>query len=122
MLKILNVICEVQRDFLAGESNYLNSLDQTTLADQTALSPATISRLISKKYISTPRGILPIQSLLSKECCKGFSVSQVKFIIQNIESYEKLSDNKISTLLNDLGIKISRRTVNKYKNQILQES
>lgn len=122
MLKILNVICEVQRDFLAGESDYLNSLDQTTLADQTALSPATISRLISKKYISTPRGILPIQSLLSKECCKGFSVSQVKFIIQNIESYEKLSDNKISTLLNDLGIKISRRTVNKYKNQILQES
>lgn len=120
MLKILNVICDVQKDYLSGKTEYLNTLDQTMIAELTALSPATVSRLISGKYISTPRGTMPVQSLLSKECCKGFSVSQVKFVIRSIEGYEKLSDNRISLLLHDLGIKISRRTVNKYKNQILQ--
>lgn len=120
MLKILNIICEVQRGYLTGEYEYLNALDQKMLAEMTGLSPATVSRLISHKYISTPQGILPIQSLLSKECCKGYSVSQVKFVIRNIESYEKLSDNKISIMMNELGIKISRRTVNKYKNQMLR--
>lgn len=122
MLKILNVICDVQKNYLCGKADYLNSLDQSGLAELTELSPATISRLISNKYISTPRGILPIQSLLSKECCKGYSVSQVKFIIRNINDYDTLSDNKISLLLNELGVKISRRTVNKYKNQMLQNS
>ena len=120
MLKILNVICDVQKDYLSGETDYLNALDQTMLAELTALSPATISRLLSDKYISTPRGILPFRGLLSKECCKGCSVSQVKFVIRNIEDFEKRSDNEISLLLRELGIKISRRTVNKYKNQILQ--
>lgn len=119
MLKILNVICDVQTDYLSGETDYLNTLDQTMLAELTALSPATISRLLSDKYISTPRGILPFRGLLSKECCKGHSVSQVKFVIRNIEDFEKRSDNEISLLLRELGIKISRRTVNKYKNQIL---
>ncbi|WP_052254852.1 hypothetical protein [Salinicoccus sp. YB14-2] len=120
MLKILNVICEVQRGYLTGEYDYLNSLDQTTLAELTKLSPATISRLISSKYISTPQGVLPMQSLLSKECYKGFSVSQVKFVIRSIDRYDTLSDNEISLILSELGIKISRRTVNKYKNQIAQ--
>src|SRR5699024_11807966 len=96
MIKILNVICEVQRGYLTGEYDYLNSLDQTTLAELTELSPATISRLISSKYISTPQGVLPMQSLLSKECYKGFSVSQVKFVIRRIDRYDTLSDNEIS--------------------------
>lgn len=122
MLKVLNIICEVQKDYLLGNSEYLNALDQTVLAEQSDLSAATISRLISNKYISTPRGILPIQSLLSKQCYKSYSVSQVKFIIRNVENYDKLSDNKISLLLNELGIKISRRTVNKYKRQIVGNS
>lgn len=122
MLKLLNVICDVQKDYLAGRKDYLKTLDQTMLAELTELSPATVSRLVSDKYISTPRGMLPIQSLLSKEFCKGYSVSQVKFVIRNITDYERLSDNKISLLLGELGIRISRRTVNKYKNQILQSS
>lgn len=121
LLKILNVICDIQKGYLTGGTDYLNPLDQSRLSGLTELSPATVSRLISNKYISTPRGILPIQSLLSKECCKGFSVSQVKYIIRNINDFDILSDNKISLLLNELDIKISRRTVNKYKHQILKK-
>ena len=122
MLKILNTICDVQREYLTGRCDYLKPLDQTMLADFTNLSPATVSRLVSGKYISTPRGILPIQTLLSRRCYKGYSVSHVKHIIRNIENHQKLPDNKISMMLNELGIKISRRTVNKYKNQILEEA
>ncbi|MCD2138201.1 hypothetical protein [Salinicoccus halitifaciens] len=122
MLKILNIICDVQKEYLIGRCDYLKPLDQTMLAESADLSPATVSRLVSGKYISTPRGLLPIQSLLSRRCYKGYSVSHVKHIIRNIENYQKLPDNKISMMLNELGIKISRRTVNKYKNQMLEEA
>ncbi len=122
LLKLLNAICDIQEEYLTGNTEYLRPLDQSMLAELTELSPATVSRLISNKYIATPRGILPIQSLLSKECCKGFSVSQVKYVIGNIDGYDTLSDNKISMMLNELGIKISRRTVNKYKNQMLKHN
>lgn len=122
MLKILNIICDVQKEYLSGRCDYLKPLDQTMLAESTNLSPATVSRLVSGKYISTPRGMLPIQTLLSRRCYKGYSVSHVKHIIRNIEDHQKLPDNKISMMLNELGIKLSRRTVNKYKNQMLEKA
>ena len=116
---ILVIISNVQNDYLMGNTSFLNTLDQNMLSDYTSLSPATISRLLHNKFISTPRGILPIKFLLSKKCYKNFSVSYVKYLIQNLADFENIPDNKISGILNGQGISISRRTVNKYKNQLL---
>lgn len=116
---ILTIIANVQNDYLTGNAAFLNTLDQNMLSDYTSLSPATISRLLHNKFISTPIGILPIKSLLSKKCYKNASVSYVMHLIQNLDDFENIPDNRISAMLNDQGISISRRTVNKYKNQLL---
>lgn len=119
LTQVISIIANVQYDYLIGRSDFLNALDQTDLVEQTKLSPATISRLLCNKYIATPRGIFSVKALLSKKSYKNLSVSYIKYVIQNIDGFETLSDNKISRCLAEMGIFISRRTVNKYKNQIL---
>lgn len=118
---ILTIIVNVQNDYLLGNTSFLNTLDQNMLSDYTSLSPATISRLLHNKFVATPRGIFPVKALLSKKCSKNASVSYVMHFIKNLAGFEKMSDNKISTILKEQGISISRRTVNKYKNQLLEQ-
>lgn len=95
LTQILSIILEVQYDFLVKDIDYLHALDQTYLAEKTGLSHATVSGIICGKYIYTPRGLLPIKSLLSKKCAKGRSVSYVKYLIKNISDFESISDNMI---------------------------
>ncbi|KKK35017.1 hypothetical protein WN59_05100 [Salinicoccus sediminis] len=119
---VLTIIANTQKSFLMGEADYLNPLDQNDLAKSTSLSPATISRLLANKFIATSKGTLPIKSLLSKKCCNGTSVSYAMHLIRNFSGFEKMSDSKISRKLGELGVNLSRRTVNKYKNEILSQN
>lgn len=121
MSSVLTIIVNKQREFLLGNSDFLKPLDQNDLAESTSLSPATISRLLANKFIATPQGVRPVKSLLSKECCHGTSVSHVMHLIRNFSGFEKMPDSKISRKLGELGVNLSRRTVNKYKNQILSQ-
>jgi RNA polymerase sigma-54 factor len=118
--QILSIIIDIQHDYLTQKVNYLNALDQSFLAEKTGLSHATISRLICNKYVHTPRGLMPLKSLLSKKCSKSWSVSYVKHLIESIDGFKTLSDRSISQKLSEHGVAISRRTVNKYKHQILE--
>ncbi|WP_411842821.1 hypothetical protein [Salinicoccus sp. HZC-1] len=119
---VLTIIVNKQRDFLLGTSGFLNPLNQNDLADATSLSPATISRLLSGKFVSTPKGTVPIKSLLSKECCNGASVSYAMHLIKSLSDFETMPDSKISKKLCEFGVTLSRRTVNKYKNEILNQN
>lgn len=119
---VLTIIVNKQKNFLLGNSDFLNPLDQNDLADATSLSPATISRLLSGKFVSTPKGTVPIKSLLSKECCNGASVSYAMHLIKSLSDFETMPDSKISKKLCEFGVTLSRRTVNKYKNEILSQN
>ncbi|AKG74948.1 hypothetical protein [Salinicoccus halodurans] len=119
---VLTIIVNKQRDFLLGTSEFLNPLDQNDLADATSLSPATISRLLAGKFVSSPKGTVPIKSLLSKKCCNGASVSYAMHLIKSLSDFETMPDSKISKKLCEFGVTLSRRTVNKYKNEILSQN
>src|SRR5699024_11120742 len=107
---VLTIIVNAQRGFLLGDTDFLNPLDQNDLANATSLSPATISRLLANKFIATPKGTLPVKSLLSKKCCNGASVSYAMHLIRNFSGFEKMPDSKISRKLGELGVNLSRRT------------
>ncbi|GAA3731241.1 RNA polymerase factor sigma-54 [Salinicoccus jeotgali] len=119
MHEVLSVIVFMQKEYLSGRSSYLETLDQTIISDNTSLSPATVSRLLVNKYISTPLGVMPLKALLSKEAVSGASRSKVINMIRQIEGFPGMPDARISKILEQRNIYISRRTVNKYKNEIL---
>lgn len=83
---------------------------------------ATISRVTKDKYYSYQGKTYPFHSLLSKGDKKGNSISTIhQTIVKMIDSEDKhkpISDDDISKRLKILGIHISRRTVQKYREQL----
>jgi len=121
--KVGTLICQKQSQFLLNDSIQLNPISNVELAKELRVSPSTISRILRSKYIQTPNGIILMKSLLSASVSKTKKVTplqlmeEIKEIILN--SPNKLSDQKITELLNRRGFGLARRTIAKYRAMLL---
>ena len=116
------LICKRQSDFLLNRSAELKPLSNLELARDLKLSPSTISRILRAKYIQTPKGAVAMRSLLANSVSKTRRVTPTQLMeeIQEIIAQEvvKLSDQKISDILNKRGFNLARRTITKYRKKI----
>ena len=116
------LICQKQADFLSEKSAELKPLSNLELAKELKISPSTVSRILRSKYIQTPKGALSMKSLLASSVSKTRNVTPMQLMeeIQKIINGEKkkLSDQKISDLLNKRGFNLARRTITKYRKKI----
>jgi len=116
------LICRIQADFLSDRSADLKPLSNIELAKKLKISPSTVSRILRSKYIQTPKGAVSMKSLLASSVSKTRKVTPIQLMeeIQNIVESEKkkLSDQKISDLLNKRGFNLARRTISKYRKKI----
>jgi len=116
------LICQKQADFLSEKSAELKPLSNIEIAKQLNISPSTVSRILRSKYIQTPKGSLSMKSLLASSVSKTRKVTPTQLMeeIQKIIDGErkKLSDQKISDLLNKRGFNLARRTITKYRKKI----
>ena len=122
-------IVSFQKDFfLKGEGN-LKVLTRKKVADQLGIHESTVSRMSAKKgskYFQTEWGLFPASYFFPSGVSSSNGVEKVSSVvikqkIQKIIDKNKdqiLSDSKLTELLNKSGIKISRRTVAKYRNQL----
>ena len=121
--KVGTLICQKQSKFLLNESIQLNSISNIELAKELLVSPSTISRILRSKYIQTPNGIVLMKSLLSASVSKTRKVTPMQLMekIKEIisDSSNKLSDQKITELLNRRGFSLARRTIAKYRAMLL---
>ena len=116
------LICRIQSDFLSDKSAELKPLTNVELAKELKISPSTVSRILRSKYIQTPKGAVSMKSLLASSVSKTRKVTPMQLMeeIQNIVEGEKkkLSDQKISDMLNQRGFNLARRTISKYRKKI----
>jgi len=116
------LICRIQADFLSDRCAELKPLSNVELAKELKISPSTVSRILRSKYIQTPKGAVSMKSLLASSVSKTRKVAPMQLMeeIQNIVEGEKkkLSDQKISDLLNKRGFNLARRTIAKYRKKI----
>jgi len=116
------LICRIQADFLSDRCAELKPLSNVELAKELKISPSTVSRILRSKYIQTPKGAVSMKSLLASSVSKTRKVTPMQLMeeIQNIVKGEKkkLSDQKISDLLNKRGFNLARRTIAKYRKKI----
>jgi len=93
------------------------------LADQLGLHESTISRVTTRKYMHTPRGIYEFKHFFSShvstdaggECSATAIRAMIKKLISDENPAKPLSDNKLTNLLKQRGINVARRTVAKYR-------
>lgn len=127
IFRVVTAIVEEQQDFFDRGPLYLKTMTLKDIADIIGVHESTVSRAVSGKYLQCIHGLFEVkyffQSGVSSEMGDGVSAETVKKIIKeqiDKENQKKpLSDQYLADLLNELGIKISRRTVAKYRDELL---
>jgi RNA polymerase sigma-54 factor len=117
--KVGEYICSKQIAFFEDNPLKINTLSNKEIADKIAVHPSTVSRILRNKYIDTPKGMMPLKSLLISSVSKtrDISATQLMKLIESIVSAEKKpkSDKKIAIELNKRGFGLARRTISKYR-------
>ena len=128
LLRIVREIVSVQRAFFDFGLEHLKPLKMQQVADRVRVHVSTVSRALSDKYVQTPRGIYPLKffftgGTVSSDGTMESTVSikqKVKDIVQREDKQHPLSDEEIARILKDeLGLDIARRTITKYRKQLL---
>ena len=126
MLKVMNFIVDRQREFFDKGIEYLKPLTLREVAEVINMHESTVSRVTNEKYVQTPRGVLPLKfffsSALSTASGEDASARSIRAKLQKMVAEEKpgdpLTDQQIVHLFQEQGIKIARRTVAKYRDQL----
>jgi RNA polymerase sigma-54 factor len=122
VLRVGEMICKRQIDFLGNNPLKVSPLTNKDISDELGVHPSTISRIIKSKYIDTPKGIIPLKSFLASSVSKTRMVTPLQLMdqIKKIIDEEKnpLSDQKIVQMLNLRGFGLARRTITKYRKQL----
>lgn len=124
--RVVECIIHRQRDFLDNGVEYLKPMMLKDVAEDIGMHLSTISRVVNRKYAHTPQGVIELRRFFSEGMMNedGENVStrilklQIKKLIEEEDSKKPLTDAKIVKLLSDDGVKLSRRTIAKYRDQM----
>lgn len=126
ILKVVEALVEYQKDFLDKGIKFLKPLKLKDIAKVTGLHESTVSRVTSNKYALCKYGVIELKSFFMKSL-PGYdgaevSITNVKDVIKDVIENEPddnpYSDQKIVEILLKKGIKIARRTVAKYRDEL----
>ena len=123
LLRVATAIVERQRAFLEYGEEAMKPLVLHDIAEALGMHESTISRVTTRKYMHTPRGIYELKYFFSSHVSTDFggacSSTAIRALIKKLIGAEKpqkpLSDSKIAALLAEQGIRVARRTVAKYR-------
>ncbi len=126
LYKVASCLVDLQRDYLDLGVKYLKPLNLKTVADIVGLHESTVSRATSNKYIQTPQGVLEMKYFFSSGLTNAggaaISAESIKKSVQEIvideDPSEPLNDQQIADIFARRGVKISRRTVAKYRDEL----
>lgn len=126
LMRVSTSIVELQQGFLEHGPVAMKPMVLSDIAAQLELHESTISRVTTNKYISTPRGIYELKYFFSShvstasggECSSTAVCAMLKEMIKAENPARPLSDSKLTSLLEEQGIQVARRTVAKYRESI----
>lgn len=123
----MEAIIKMQYDFFITEDETsLKPMILKDIAEKTGLDISTISRVSSSKYVQTNGGIYPLKFFFSEamqnEAGEDVSSRKIKAILKktvdNEDKQSPFSDEQLTSILNDKGYVIARRTISKYREQL----
>lgn len=123
LLKVMRCLIRQQAGFLEFGEQALRPLTLREVANEVGLAESTISRAVSRKYVLTPRGTLPLRSFFASgintdgggEASSTAIQSMIKRLIDAENPRKPLSDARLADNLKAAGVPVARRTVAKYR-------
>lgn len=124
--RITRQILEDQSEFFEEGVSKLRPLTMNTIAQAVGVHETTVSRAIANKYIRTPHGVFAFKYFFTPGFTSGSGESvsnqtikeQIAHLVSEENPAKPYSDQSIVNLLGDKGIKIARRTVAKYREEL----
>ncbi len=126
LYRVLECLIDRQKEFFEKGYSYIKPLTLKEVSSKLQIHDSTVSRTIKDKYILTSYGTIKIKDLfangLTNNSCEDLSTikikDEIKKIVQEENKAKPLSDQIISTMLEEKNMKISRRTVAKYREEL----
>ncbi len=124
--RVVECIVDRQRDFLDHGVEHIKPMMLKDVAEDIGMHLSTISRVVNRKYAHTPQGVIELRRFFSEGMLneEGEEVStrilklRIKKMIEDEDSKHPLTDDEIVKVLSKEGVKLSRRTVAKYRDQM----
>ena len=126
MIKVMSAIVEEQQEFFDKGTGFLKPLIMEDIAQKVGMNVATISRVANGKYVQTPLGVYEIKYFFNagiarsdgEDMSKRAVKQRIEELIRAEDAARPFSDQEIFKKLNDEGIKLARRTVTKYREEL----
>jgi len=126
LLRVTKSLCKFQRKFLDKGLAYLKPLVLKDVADDIGMHESTVSRVTTNKYVYTPQGVFELKFFFHSglESLDGDAMSSVsvKDIIRKAvvaeDARKPLTDQQLMMILEAKGVKIARRTIAKYRQEL----
>lgn len=127
LMRVSKTIVDYQNAFFEFGTGHLKPLRLQDVARMLEIHESTVSRAIRDKYLQCSWGIFPMKYFFSKSISaerSGVKITteQVKntliAVIEEEDKKKPLSDRAITERLVERGVKISRRTVAKYREEL----
>ena len=123
LLKVVQCLIREQSGFLEFGAQALRPLTLREVANEVGLHESTISRAVSRKYVRTPRGTMPLRAFFASgigtdgggEASSVAIQDMIKRLIGAENPRKPLSDAKLAESLKTSGVPVARRTVAKYR-------
>ncbi|ADH86871.1 RNA polymerase factor sigma-54 [Desulfurivibrio alkaliphilus] len=124
--RVVESLLKFQRDFFEHGVNKLKPMVLRDVAEDIGMHESTISRVTTNKYVHTPQGTFELKyffnSTISTEAGDGMASESIKqrlkSIVQHEDRKKPLSDSAIAAVFSRDGIRLARRTVAKYREQL----
>lgn len=125
LMKVMRAIVDRQRKWFE-EGEILKPMIYKDIAEVVGVDISTISRVVNSKYVQTEFGVHSLKQFFTSglETESGEDVSnrmikhRIKDIIEVEDPQKPLNDDKIAAMVGGEGVKIARRTVAKYREQL----
>jgi RNA polymerase sigma-54 factor len=124
--RVVDCIVRRQQPFLDHGVQYIKPMMLKDVAEETGMHLSTISRVVNRKYAHTPQGVIELRRFFTEGMTNedGEEVStriiklQIKKLIEDEDPHNPITDDHVVKILMKDGMKLSRRTVAKYRDQM----
>ena len=124
--RVVESIVQRQRDVLDHGVQHIKPMMLKDIAEDIGMHLSTVSRVVNRKYAHTPQGVIELRRFFTEGMLNedGEEVStriiklKIKKLIEEEDSHNPITDDQVVKILVKDGIKLSRRTVAKYRDQM----
>lgn len=127
LLKVMTAILKLQRDFFEQGLKHLKPMIYADIARETGLDTSTVCRAVANKYVQTDFGIFALKDLFTEALPQSSGEGEVsaevvkqklRELLEHEDRQNPLSDKQLAQKLDQMGYKVARRTVAKYREEM----